>query len=325
MHYRTYGDLSTIIRANIGRYQAGGYDLVVGIPRSGMIPAYMVGLFLNVNVCSFQQFRDNVRFEQLGRRPLSAALEFPSEARHVLIVDDTYNTGIRLSELMDTLAPEVRGRCDTSVIYALNEDADVDFYLEVLPLPRVFEWNIYHHDAYLLTTAFDMDGVLCRDPTAEENDDGPLYRQFIRTAEPLFLPSTKIGAIITSRLEKYRPETEGWLGDHGVTYENLIMLNMASAEERRQKQAYGSFKAQEYVRGHYTLFIESEEHQAIEINHLSHKPVYCVASNRIIDEPVDVAVLQPPRRIRDRIARVPLFGPALQTLWHAAKGIHPPK
>ena len=326
MQYRTYNDLSAVIRANMGRFQEPGYDLIVGIPRSGMIPAYMIGLFLNVNVCTFAQFRDDTILELFGQRPVSVDLASPWQARRVLIVDDSFNTGTKLHELMDALPSELRDRCDVCAIYTSREDVDVD-YLEVVPLPREFEWNIFHQAGHLSTTAFDMDGVLCRDPTEEENDDGPRYREFIRTATPLFLPSCPIGGIITSRLERYRPETESWLHAHGVDYGRLIMLDMDSAEERRRKQVHGSFKAQELVRGGFNYFIESDENQAREINRLSGKPVYCVATNRIIDEPaevaVGVAVPQPPPRLRDRIAEIPVLGPTLQRVWHAIKGIQP--
>ena len=57
----------------------------------------------------------------------------------------------------------------------------------------------------------DFDGVLCRDPTEEENDDGDKYRYFIANVEPIFKPSVEIGWIVTSRLEKYRDLTENWL------------------------------------------------------------------------------------------------------------------
>jgi hypothetical protein len=34
---------------------------------------------------------------------------------------------------------------------------------------------------------------------------------FILNAPPLFIPGSKIGTIVTSRLEKYRIQTETWL------------------------------------------------------------------------------------------------------------------
>lgn len=51
----------------------------------------------------------------------------------------------------------------------------------------------------------DIDGVLCADPTPEENDDGEKYRHFLLNTPPLFIPKVTIGTLVTSRLEKYRP------------------------------------------------------------------------------------------------------------------------
>ena len=45
-------------------------------------------------------------------------------------------------------------------------------------------------------------------PTKEQNDDGPEYVSFLLNAVPLYLPGSKIGTLVTSRLEKYRVETE---------------------------------------------------------------------------------------------------------------------
>ena len=47
----------------------------------------------------------------------------------------------------------------------------------------------------------DIDGVLCADPTPEENDDGEKYRHFLLNAPPLFIPKVTIGTLVTSRLE----------------------------------------------------------------------------------------------------------------------------
>lgn len=62
----------------------------------------------------------------------------------------------------------------------------------------------------------DIDGVLCADPTPEENDDGEKYRHFLLNTPPLFIPKVTIGTLVTSRLEKYRPETEAWLQKNHV-------------------------------------------------------------------------------------------------------------
>ena len=60
---------------------------------------------------------------------------------------------------------------------------DADLVLEVVPHPRVFEWNVMHHRV-LENSCVDIDGTLCHDPTSEENDDGERYDAFLAPARP---------------------------------------------------------------------------------------------------------------------------------------------
>ena len=68
----------------------------------------------------------------------------------------------------------------------------------------MFEWNYLHHDGYSHLCCYDIDGVLCEDPTDEENDDGDRYKNFILNAPLRFKPFAPIGFLVSSRLEKYR-------------------------------------------------------------------------------------------------------------------------
>lgn len=43
----------------------------------------------------------------------------------------------------------------------------------------------------LKKACLDIDGVLCVDPTPEENDDGPRYREFLLTPNPYSFPVPK--------------------------------------------------------------------------------------------------------------------------------------
>ena len=44
IEYRTFEDMSICIRKNMYKLKEN-FDLIVGIPRSGMIPAFMIALF----------------------------------------------------------------------------------------------------------------------------------------------------------------------------------------------------------------------------------------------------------------------------------------
>jgi uncharacterized HAD superfamily protein len=145
----------------------------------------------------------------------------------------------------------------------------------------MFEWNLMHHPR-LAEACLDIDGVLCVDPTMEQNDDGPRYLDFVSRAAPLVLPTIKVKHIVTSRLEKYRPQTEAWLRQHGVQYEQLHMLDLPTAEERRRLNMHFKFKARVYAGDPAaTLFIESERGQAIEIARVANKAVFCTEDSQM--------------------------------------------
>jgi len=168
-------------------------------------------------------------------------------------------------------------------IYYKNSDYKkyINLALVQLNTPRVFQWNYLNHNC-LQDAAFDIDGVLCKDPLPQENDDGIKYKNFILNAKPLFIPQYKIPYIITSRLDKYRSETEEWLKKNNVQYDHLIMLTGYTAEERRRLGLHAAFKAEQYKKlPDIQLFIESDRKQAEEISRLTGKLCFCASTDEL--------------------------------------------
>lgn len=280
VNYRTFQELSVCIRNGIQKLPQD-LDLIVGIPRSGMIPAYMIGLMMNKPVCSIDEFLSGV-MPSNGERRLNTAGE--SGKKHILIVDDSIHSGVAYGKAKERILQADIGDCriEWLAVYARKEVINIpDYYFELLETPRAFEWN-YLHSNLISKACFDIDGVLCVDPTEEQNDDGPKYRQFLLDAKPLFIPNVKIHTIVTSRLEKYRAETETWLKAHHVEYGELRMLNLASKEERIRMKAHATFKAQVYSELRDTCaFYESNRKQAAEIAMITGKPCFCVETDEI--------------------------------------------
>ena len=269
MNYRTYADMALHIKQILPKISDA--DLIVGIPRSGMVPAYMIGAFLNRYVCSLDEFVSGIVYSK-GMRTV----------KKVLVVDDSVNDGLAMRRAKERLqGKEKEFELVYMAVYAVEKATSlVDVYADICPQPRFFQWNYMYHPGLLPQACLDIDGVLCVDPTAEENDDGEKYRQFILNARPLFVPNDKVKALVTSRLEKYRPETERWLAENGVKYEKLYMLDLPSREERIRRGVHASFKAEIYKKlkdAH--LFIESNPLQAAEIRRLSGKPVICTETD----------------------------------------------
>lgn len=276
LEFRTFGDLAHCIRKHLHKLPADA-DLIVGIPRSGMIPAYTIALFMNKKCCSLDEFLSGCEISN-GSRPLAG-----TQIRKVLVVDDSCFNGRAIGKAKERLAP-LAGKYEFvyAAVYGRTESlAKVDYCLEIVNGKRVWQWNYLNH-SIAQAACFDMDGVLCVDPTPEENDDGPKYLNFIKNAAPLYIPTYKIRAVVTSRLEKYREATEAWLREHGIEYDELVMLDMATAEERRQANCHAKFKAEEYAkRADATLFVESQENQAKEIAFLTGKEVLCVSTDEL--------------------------------------------
>jgi uncharacterized HAD superfamily protein len=157
----------------------------------------------------------------------------------------------------------------------------VDHYAETLPRPRGFQWNLMHHPI-ISRSCFDIDGILCRDPTPAENDDGVEYRKFLCDTTAQFIPTVRIGHVVTGRLEKYRSETEEWLRRAGIEYGELHMLDGVTARERRAERIPPKFKARIYRETKSALFYESSREEAYEIANLSGRAVYCTEIWRMI-------------------------------------------
>ena len=303
MQYRSYADLAHVV-ATQGHRLPPDIDLVVGIPRSGLLAANMISLARNLPLADLDGFI-------AGRVLGSGWTKPPSERagnagpRHVLVVDDSISSGRSMREARDKLAAAglearitfcaVFGRSDT-------DNPEADLVLERVALPRAFEWNIFHHKN-LARMCFDIDGVLCHDPDRSQNDDGDRYLAFLLDAAPLYATTRPIGHLVTSRLEKYRPQTEAWLDRHGVQYGKLWMLDLPTAAERRRRGAHGAFKAGVYKQTDTLLFVESEARQARQIAALAGKPVLSIAEHRLVHGFEDARTGAPARPPRPSIAR----------------------
>jgi len=278
VNWVSYAQLATDVRGWVSRLP--DVDLVVGVPRSGMIPAEMIGLQRNLPVTDLHSF---VRGE-VG--PGGQRCPPVTRAKRVLVVDDSLLTGRSMRSAQEQLGVREGLELHFAAVYGPPE-AERSSGVHVcrrLSTPRVFEWNVFHH-VVLEHACVDIDGVICRDPAAEENDDGERYRAFIRNVAPNVVPTRPVLAFVTSRLEKYRADTETWLARHGFSYRYLVMLDLPDAQTRRRLGNHGAHKARVYASGPARLFVESERSQAELIQQLTGRPVLCTDSMQMLQGP----------------------------------------
>lgn len=258
-------------------------DVIVGIPRSGLLAANLLALYMNKPLTDVDGLL-NGRVMHAGARFGSETKELLSTPRRVLVVDDSVNSGIQMREVKRRIeASKLPHEISYAAVYVKPGSQNaVDYFYQLLPANRFFEWNVFHRwrmDGFCV----DIDGVLCRDPTEQENDDGEMYQQFIRNVEPWVVLSKTVGWLVTCRLEKYRRLTEEWLAKHGIKYNHLVMMNLPDKETRLRSASHARYKAEVYNKSNASLFIESSIRQSREIERLSGKPVYCVESREMIN------------------------------------------
>lgn len=278
-------------------------DLVVGVPRSGLLPANLLAVYRNLPLADIDGFLEG-RCLATGRTKVgslgsSSAETFLDTPRSVLVVDDSVGSGGTMTAIRERVeAADLPHRVRYAAVYVDPEQADaVDFHAEKLRFPRVFEWNLLQSLA-LRNACVDIDGVLCHDPTGRENDDGERYLEFLRTSPPLLLPQITIGWLVTSRLERYRAETEAWLSKHGIKFEHLVMLEYPDQDTRMRMKTHAAHKAQVYRESDAEIFIESNVRQAVEIATLARKDVLCIDTMQVVS-PGSLPVARPARALTD--------------------------
>jgi len=98
--FASVAQLSFDIRSQVHRIPRD-VDLVVGIPRSGMIPAYLIGLFRNKLVVDLETFLANGSAGHGTTRAVGATGRELMAARHVLLVDDSLASGGSMRSCVD--------------------------------------------------------------------------------------------------------------------------------------------------------------------------------------------------------------------------------
>lgn len=282
MNYRSLEDMNRVITRHLHRIPPD-IRLVVGIPRSGLLAANLLALHLNLPLTDIDGLLAGRLIQGGTRSGLFSIDEVLRGDGRVLVMDDSICTGDAMSKTRRALAPLApRVSMIFGAVFSAPDSPNLtNLNLEVVPVPRIFEWNALHHGV-LRRSCVDIDGVLCADPTPRQNDDGGQYRRFLERTPPRVRPREEIGWLVTARLERYRQETEGWLRGHGIRYRELVMLDLPDRATRQHLNAAASFKARVYRETRADLFIESDPAHAAAIAHLSAQDVYCVGSGRLV-------------------------------------------
>lgn len=274
IEYYSFSDMNRTILENLHKLPCN-IDIVVGIPRSGMLPANLIALYLNKPFVDLDSFIEG-RLFTTGERGSFISKSYASNK--VLVMDDSIFQGSALDHAkakLNSFPHKTDYIFIFGVVYALETSAEkVDFYCKTTSPDRIFQWNLFHHPRFTTQAFFDIDGVLCPDPPID--DDGAVYAEYIANAPVLHKPSVMIDTLVSCRLEKYRNITENWLKKNNIQYKQLILLDFPNKAKRQEWGEHGIYKGEIYAKSNSYLFFESSLQQAKTIFEIAQKPVFCI-------------------------------------------------
>jgi hypoxanthine phosphoribosyltransferase len=268
-------DLTAVIKKVIP-----DFDVVIGIPRAGMMVASQIAEVYGKPLSSTDMFLEGKywwRNHNFDKEANYTDYQSKEKIESALIVDDTAASGSHMKIALRELKkkhPDIKFY--TIALYATPvSEGNLDLYCKSISTVHLMETNfaIYSRAASPHLIAMDMDGVLCEDCPIEVAQNEEKYAKFLLEAKPYLRFLFRIDYIITARLEKYREQTEKWLKDNKVSYKELIMQK----DERRVGTDHALFKAnvlKNLPEG--TNYYESSTDQAKEIYRLTGRQVLAI-------------------------------------------------
>lgn len=173
------------------------------------MPAITIFLIINLRYADLDSFLEGRLCGAGSTKRHSGLIDEPCQARHILVIDDSLNRGYAMQDARERLSKlDADTKVSFASIHVVPDGQDqVDILFEVVPLPRLFEWNFIHH-VYLKHACVAIDGVLCVDPLPDDLADKVSYAKFLANASPRYRPTQRIACLITNRPEAYRSQTE---------------------------------------------------------------------------------------------------------------------
>jgi uncharacterized HAD superfamily protein len=261
---------------------------ILGVPRSGMWPASMLALWLNLPLYTVGESGNASILSASTNFGGKRMADFADGTGRFLVVDDTVYSGSAIEN--------IRNKIKEDVFYATvyvhpNKKDKIDFFARELHPPHLLEWNLFS-STYIEGALLDLDGILSPNVPYEECQNEKSYIRHIKNVRPFYhrIPKTYCKGIVTARLEKYRSITDDWLKRHGIKYEFLKMYptEKEDARDKNHVKEAAAFKSKIFAESGAKFFIESETTEAALIRDETKKLVICPSDANKLPPPLDL-------------------------------------
>jgi uncharacterized HAD superfamily protein len=237
------------------------YDLVVGIPRTGLTIAGIISDSFAIPLSTPEKLPDFWSSDNLIER----------EIRKILIVEDGTMHGTNLFPAKAKAYDFFPGATVHMGSLLVNKNTiPLDTYGFMLCDRVLYEWGLLEVE-FSQNVASDLDGVLCHDPPPFTTEAA--YVEWMRSVAPYKVPVYALAGIFTSRHEKYRDITVEWLKHNGVRYQRLIMAKGQTDSMTEKVTAINKYQPE--------FFLESNEGTARELHYRTGVPVICISTMRL--------------------------------------------
>ena len=272
-HFVDFNYINALVFHNLNKIPKD-IDLIIGIPRSGLIISTMIAEYIGKPSTDLFGFLYGIKTELMAFSSIAPQVSYDN-IKHILLVDDGVGLGTSMKKAKNMVInkyPNLKITTYSPFVEPFSTDK-VDIYCTVLR-DQFMPWSIMKRG--IEVACVDIDGVLTEDVPAQFDTDDENYITFLRNQKPMFRPDRPIHTLVSGRLEKYREITEEWLNKNNITYKHLILLNLPNKYER-SKINVGEYKANVYRNSGTELFIESDFNEANTIHNLTKMPVFCTA------------------------------------------------
>ncbi len=280
MSYKSFNSLNKDIAKWLQKIP-NRFDIIVGIPRSGLLVANIIALHFNLPLTDVKNLNKGLLIGGGARcsTRFISKLKKDKKKLRVLVVDDTVDSGRQLDKAKKRIA-SIQHLYEVyygAVYVTPGQERLVDFYYESIPKPRAFEWNVMHC-SNLPRCCVDIECLWQLDTHLDGTD--------LNRIKSTMIPTREIGHLIVCHPERHRTSITDWLKNNKIYYQNLVTMS-DSLQSNLCGNSISLFKAGIYILSGSKLFIEKSRSQALEISRITKKEVLCWDTRELVDADIN--------------------------------------